>query len=245
MDPEKLKKKYKWIGLGLSAVVVFGLLAPFILKAIGGLVGAVVFAVVGSLVIALTPWFVMKLQNWRLKAIKHEARTNPIETQEQILLERFAAWNTMEKKVRDYKALVDNFKIKARRFAEKYPNKAGEYEEQYQKMMHLYHIRRDRLKAAADTLNLMRDSIEEQKARYEMALEAMKVEQASDAIDGDVIMDELKIKEAMNSVDQQVARAFAALDEVATLDSSGRLNYDVERGAKMVLPDNIRNEVHL
>lgn len=234
MDIEKHKKKIKWAGIVASAVLVFGLFSTLIFKALTGIVAFVTFGIVGGLTIAFTPWFVMKMTNWRLKAIKHEARTNPIETQEAILIQRLDAWRATEKKINDFSATVEVFKKKADRFAQKYPDKAEEYYDQHRRMKQLLDMRRQRLAEAADGLNLMQDAIEEQKARYEMALEALKVEKAGEAIDANSVMDTLKIKEAMDSVDVTVARAFSELESITL-----RMDYDPNRGQRLNIPSTV------
>jgi chromosome segregation ATPase len=238
MDIEKHKKKLMLAGIGVSAIAVFGVLSTIIFSALKGLVAFAAFGIVGGTLIAFTPWFTMKLTNWRLKAIKHEARTNPIETQENILIQRLSAWKETEKKIRDFSGAVEAFRIKAQRFAQKYPDKAEEYNLQHRRMQQLLDLRKQRLKEAADGLNMMRDALEEQKARYEMALEALKVERASDTIDANSVMDSLKIKEAMDSVDLTVSRAFSELESITL-----QMEYDPNRGERLVIPTGIEQEV--
>lgn len=238
MDIEKHKKKLMLAGIVISAIAVFGVLSTIIFTALKGLVAFAAFGVTGGLMVAFTPWFTMKLTNWRLKAIKSEARANPIETQENILIQRLNAWRETEKKIKDFAAAVESFRIKAQRFATKYPDKAEDYYEQHRRMKALLDLRRKRLEEAANGLNLMRDAIEEQKARYEMALEALKVERAGEAIDANSVMDSLKIKEAMDSVDLTVSRAFSELESITL-----QMEYDPNRGQRLTIPADIGQEV--
>lgn len=238
MDIEKHKKKLTIGCMLVSAIAVFGLLSTIIFKALTGIVAFAAFGIVGGLLVAFTPWFTMKVLNWRLKAIKHEARANPIETQENILHQRVAAWKATEAKIKTFSAAVDSFALKAKRFAARYPDQAEDYNEQHRRMKALLDLRKARLKEAADGINLMQEAIDQQKARYEMALEALKVEQASDQIDANVVMDNLKIKEAMDSVDLTVSRAFSELESITL-----QMDYDPNRGQRLSVPTTIDQEV--
>jgi hypothetical protein len=71
-----------------------------------------------------------------------------------------------------------------------------------------------------------------------MALEALKVERASDTIDANSVMDSLKIKEAMDSVDLTVSRAFSELESITL-----QMEYDPNRGERLVIPTGIEQEV--
>lgn len=77
---EKLIKHFKYGGLGLVLVAVVPLLF-IVASMVAATVTAGAIAVIGGIALVnLIPVISMKGANWRLKAMKAEARTNPIET---------------------------------------------------------------------------------------------------------------------------------------------------------------------
>lgn len=76
MKREKITKYVKYWLIGLVCLAM----SPIIMAVISGMLGLIVAFVVGSTAIALTPWFSMKLANWKVKSVVSESRENPIET---------------------------------------------------------------------------------------------------------------------------------------------------------------------
>lgn len=77
---ENFIKKFKWGGLALAVVIVVPLLFSIAMAVLGTLVAAGVAVFGGIALVNAIPVFAMKAANWKLKAIKQEARENPIET---------------------------------------------------------------------------------------------------------------------------------------------------------------------
>lgn len=72
----------------VALILVAGLVAaPVTAIAIGGLVGIGVAAFLGFGMLAAMKPMSMKFANWRLKAIKAEARKNPIESTENVYIQ--------------------------------------------------------------------------------------------------------------------------------------------------------------
>src|ERR1035441_6435880 len=80
LTPEQRKQRLETILKVVGVAVVGFIVAPFILQAIGGLIGLGVAAAIGFVGINFFSYFSMKVANWRLKAIKAEAMKNPCET---------------------------------------------------------------------------------------------------------------------------------------------------------------------
>lgn len=93
---QKIEKLAKLLWMPVLIAVGGFLISPFVISAIGGLVGGAVLLFLGLLAVNLAPTFAAKFANWRLKALKYEASLNPIETlenrlkegQEKLLLKR-------------------------------------------------------------------------------------------------------------------------------------------------------------
>src|SRR4051812_46457614 len=80
LTPEQRAKRLgSWVKVG-SFVVLGLVVAPIVGLAIYGLMGIVVAALIGFTAIAVAPVVGMKLENAKLKALKAEARRNPVET---------------------------------------------------------------------------------------------------------------------------------------------------------------------
>lgn len=225
---EARKKKIVRIGLGLALLVVFGVLAPFFFLALKGAVAAAATLVVGGLTIGLAPLVSQKFANWRLKMIKAEARANPIETLQIAYMNRMNAWRAKEEAINVYAAAVTQYINKAKQFVQKYPHKMPEYKEKAEGMQKLLHLRRAKLRAAAEVLDRERDLIEEKKHEYQMALELARVNAAGKDIDENAVLEEMKIGEAMNEIDRASAIAFAELDNI-----TAQMEYDHDRAKNL------------
>lgn len=80
IDLEQKRKRIEGL-VKIGGLCVIGLVvAPFIFLTIQGLLGLVLAAGISFTAINFVPWYAAKVANWRLKAIKHEASKNPIET---------------------------------------------------------------------------------------------------------------------------------------------------------------------
>ncbi len=102
-EVEQKKAKFgNWIKV--AALGVVGLLvAPFIMMAIGGLIGLAVAAAVGFVLVQLAPWFALKVANYKyrlmdaekvehIKQVVSAAEQNPIETLTSLLIAKKAAF---------------------------------------------------------------------------------------------------------------------------------------------------------
>ena len=85
----RIKTVVQW-GLALLAAV---LIAPVIFLAVKGLVGLGLAVIVGLALVNFAPVLAMKFANWKVKAITTEARTNPIESRQNVALVRHQRLN--------------------------------------------------------------------------------------------------------------------------------------------------------
>ncbi len=72
----------RWAFLVKAASILVGgfLIAPYILTALGGLIGLIAAGVVMGVTWMLLPWAGSKAANLRIRLIKHEAAINPVES---------------------------------------------------------------------------------------------------------------------------------------------------------------------
>jgi uncharacterized membrane protein len=69
----------KWGKIVIAGLVCLAV-SPIIFAVVKGALGLLIAFIVGATTLTFTPWFTMKLANWKVKAIVAEAKANPIET---------------------------------------------------------------------------------------------------------------------------------------------------------------------
>lgn len=227
-DTESKRRWLARLGLGTVSVVVFGLLAPFLFMAVGGLVAAIVFLVIVGAAMALAPAMSMKFANWRIKAIQAEARRNPIQTMTAVLIRRQQDLGKQNAKIDKYEAAVQLFESKVKSLKRQFPDDQKGFEEQLEGMRKLLALRRERARDAKAQLAVFEAEIDKQKARYEVAMAALQVERQSKNIDDQEVFDKIKINESFDAVELAVGESFAQLS--SALDE---LNYNPSKGQRL------------
>jgi hypothetical protein len=87
----EVEARRKRLGRIVTAAIIFTgsvVVAPVVFLAVKGIVGLAIAGTLGIAINAAAPVLSMKLANWRLRALKHEAKTNPIETLQNIALKK-------------------------------------------------------------------------------------------------------------------------------------------------------------
>lgn len=216
-----------WIKLAaLAAVGLF--VAPFIFVAIGGLVGLAIAAAVGFTLVQLTPWFALKIANWKYRLIDAEkighiqkvtsaAEQNPIETLTTLLIAKKQAYNVFKVSVTQAVTARSNFKDKVAKFKDKYPARASEFESQLARMTDLVERKKKALNEAQHSLEDGDNKLEEMKAYYDMSKDAIEANRAAGMDTGDAF-EKLKADTACDAVFESMNLAFAQLEVAASLD---------------------------
>lgn len=215
MEKSKIQR-WAQIGLvGLAALII----SPVIFMVIKGLVGLAVAAAVGATIVTLTPWVSMKLANWRVKAIKDEARTNPIETMTNLLIEKQRAYGLFKTQVETAVTAYKDFETRCREFSRKYPDRAQEFNRQLVDMSSLVEQKKAALIQAKETLREGENKLVEMKAYWEMSQAAQAAHQAAGLDTGD-LYEKLKADTAVDGVFESVNRAFAQLEVAAAISDT-------------------------
>ena len=109
---EKLVKQFKFGGLALALLLVVPFLFTLAMMAAGTVVAASIAVVGGIVLVNFIPVISMKAANRRLKAMKAEARENPIETAENQLVKMSQQLDAFQQDTASYlakgKALIDD-----------------------------------------------------------------------------------------------------------------------------------------
>ncbi len=199
-----------------AALLVGFLVAPFIFVAIKGLIGLAVAALIGTACIFFTPWVAAMFANWRLKAIKHEASKNPIETLQNDYQSRVEALQAFRESIRSFAGEVTSFKGKAEEFKEKYPKEAARFDEQLQKMVSLLNLRKNKYEEAKSNIALYAGEIDKAKAIWEMSQAAAAMNKAA-GMNADEFFAKIQVETALDSVQKSLSTAFSDL-EISLLD---------------------------
>lgn len=230
-QPALIEQKHKrlktWatiIGMGVTGLIV----APFILMAIGGLIGLGVAAAVAFVLVQLAPWFALKVANYKYRLIDAEkvehiqkvtaaAEQNPIETLTALLIAKKQAFNVFKASVEQAVTARSNFSTKVDNFKKKYPARAHEFETQLARMTDLVERKKVALNDARKSLEDGDNKLEEMKAYYEMSKDAIEANRAAGMDTGDAF-EKLKADTACDAVFESMNMAFAQLEVAAALD---------------------------
>ena len=113
MNDLELKRKRIETTVKILALLVIGFfVAPFVFISIKGLIGLVIAFAISFGVISFTPYFATVIANWRLKAIKHEARKNPVETLQNRYGEKQAALGNFLESIKKFAAKLKTLESK-------------------------------------------------------------------------------------------------------------------------------------
>ena len=224
------QKKQKFGGwIKIAALGVVGLaVAPFIMLAIGGLLGLGVAAAVAFLLVQLAPWFALKVANWRyrlmdaekvehIKKVEAAAEQNPIETLTALLIAKKQAFQVFKASVEQAVTARSNFKTKVEKFKERWPQRAPEFEAQLARMTDLVERKKVAWNDAQQSLEDGDLKLEEMKAYYEMSKDAIEANRAAGMDTGDAF-EKLKADTACDAVFESMNMAFAQLEVAAALD---------------------------
>lgn len=216
-DPEVRKQKIVSLVKWGAAFVGLVVMTPLIFIALKGALGLLALAVAGAVgytMIELAPVFAMKVANWRIKQIVDEAGKNPIETLQNVYIERTDEYNEKTQELEDWDTEIRNFDSQAETFKRDYPEDTLQ-NKQYDEISQAMH---EGLKDAridhADTeksLEGLAVAIKKGQAIYKMALATQKVTKFSSDAQAKVFQD-IKTQVAFDSIRSNLNRSFARLN---------------------------------
>lgn len=220
IDLEQKRKRIEALvkigGLGIIGFLV----APFIFLTIQGLIGLVVAAGISFTAINFVPWYAAKVANWRLKAIKHEASKNPIETLQNEYRARQEALTKFEQSIKSFAAEVSAFMGKLEGFTKTYPNEAKKFYDQYNAMKALLDSRKEKYRLARSNLGVFDGEINKARAIWEMAQAAAAMNRLS-GVNEEEFYAKIQVETALDSVQKSMSIAFSDL-EISLLDEPAK-----------------------
>lgn len=204
---QKMATWAKW-SLGLLGAVV---ISPVIFLAVKGLVGLAIAGIVGLTIISFAPVLSMKFANWKIKGIKSEAATNPIETLQVQLIEKKEALLRFLNSINSFAAEVKGFEDKVEQFKREHPSEAAQFDEQLKAMIELLENRKLKYRRAREQVNFFEASIDRARAKWEMAQAAIRMNKLAGMQTGDEY-EKIKVETAIDSVQTAMNTAFAELE---------------------------------
>jgi hypothetical protein len=203
---------------GIAAVVVLLLagfaVAPFIWIALGGLLGlGTAVALIGTLWYFRT-WIFDKAANARLKLIKQEARTNPVETLQEDFRRQGVALEVRKDNIEKLRAETLGLGDKLDDFAAKYGKEGRDYAKLLAVKVNLEKVYAHRLmkwKNAYHELERWGDEIERASAIWDAAQAAAAAQEASGLSEDDFFA-QIKKETAIDSIQDSYSQALASLD---------------------------------
>jgi hypothetical protein len=208
----KFATKVKW-GLGLGSALIAG---PVLFTLFSYLAGAAIAAVTTIVIVGgainYYPVFAMKLANSKIKEIVKEAKKNPIETMIQQAQQRKDALERTKQSITTTRVEVTTFKRKAENMSQKFGKAEAEtFLEQAKKMERLLLFRVEKWTKAKEELKAYEQTIEIARAKWEMSLEAQKLNKMA-GFQEDDFMEKLKTEVSLESVNKSLEVAFSEME---------------------------------
>lgn len=218
LTPEQKKQRIE-TGLKVAGVAVVGfLVAPFVLTAIGGILGLAIAAGISFTAVNMLPWFALKISNLCLKAIKSEAMKNPVETLQTEYIKKEKALNEFKENIRTFSGQVLTFDDQVKQYVKGGLDDAQTYVEQLGKMKKLLELRQQKYDEAKEALKDFSKTIEQTNVKWKMALSALAMNEAAGQMEGDAF-DKICIETALESVQTKLNQSFADL-EIALMENT-------------------------
>ncbi len=234
LTPEQRKQRTETILKVLGVGVVGFIVAPFVLQAIGGIIGLAVAAALGFVGINFTQYFSMKVANWRLKAIKAEAMKNPCETLQNEYIKKQHALEDYKTNITKFAAQVMAFADQVKGYVKEGLEDAQTYVEQLDKMKQLLQLRKEKYQQAQDMLAEFAETIARTEKKWKMACAAMAMNEAAGELAGDTF-EKICIENALDSVQTKLNESFADLD-IALMDDEREKRLLVAKQNKTLAP---------
>jgi hypothetical protein len=185
---------------------------PFTIMAIKGWLLLIALACIIGGTLAVAPALDMAARNWRLKLIKDQAKRNPVETMQNIyvekqqqLKEKAQVLNVQRTKRATYMRKLDSFK-------HRFPDEAEYFETAAKRMTALLRQNEEKYMVAERATEIYAGEVEKTQAIWEMGKAAEEANKGFQFTDDDFLT-KIKSETAIDSAREQLDYAFSALDQ--------------------------------
>jgi hypothetical protein len=204
---KKWETIFKW-GLGLGGAIAA---SQVIFLAIKGIIGLAIAGGLGLVIVQLAPVFSLKLANRKIKLLVDEVEANPIETMQNLFLEKSKELAQADQDITEFETEVRNFDDQVDMFRSAYPEDAKSYEELSCRMHESLKDMKSEQSSARKGLQKFEEKIKRAQAILKMALAAQKVVQLSKTSEAKVFA-QIKEQVAFDTVRTELNRTFASLN---------------------------------
>ena len=233
-DIEIKRAKYdKWGKVALIGFVAL-VVSPIIFMVVKGIVGLAIAGALGMALVMFTPVASMKLANWRIKSIVGEAKENPLETLQNLIMAKKMAFAVFKDNVEDAVVGFKTFTSKIDQFKKQYPSRAKEFIAQADAMSKLVSRKQEALVHAQQSIAEGENKLVEMKAYWEMSQIAQAANKAAGMDTGDQF-EKLKLDTACDAVFESMNRAFAEMEVAADLSDAQQMQ--LENNASPILEE--------
>ena len=211
---EEKRKRITTIATWVAGGVCLAIAAPLIFLALKGLIALVAFALVGFLTINIAPVIGMKVGNWRLKAIKAEAAANPIETLQNLRIERAHALEVANRALVTIGTAVRNFADKVDKLKKKWGEEDPQVQNQIKNLdllRKVEEVKKQQIQRGTKALADFDNEIEKAAAIWDAAQAGKLAGEAAKLNTGD-IYEKIKEGTALDSVTSELNSVFAEME---------------------------------
>lgn len=211
-------KLFKYGGLALLALLLIPFIFVISMTIFGTIAAAGAAAIAGLILVNLLPQLSMRLANWRLKGLKKEAETNPIETMQNQAQEMAKHIDLFAARLADRKAEGKLFIQEIEEFRKEDPEGAAAYDEELRayeveiKQMEL------NLSTAVKDLEQFRELIKKADRRWKMAQASESFRKGAPS-ERELILQNILKDAALDSVSKKAHTAASRLqvDSIMTM----------------------------
>lgn len=204
---KRIETIVKW-SLGFVGAVV---ISPFVFLAVKGIVGLALAGIVGLAVINFAPLVAMKFANWKLKGIKAEAAKNPVETLQNVFIEKQSALTKFEDAITEFSTKVKNLSDKVESLRKKYPEEAEKFQGHLDKMQAVLDARKRKYKTVKKALLDFAEEIKKAQVVWEVSQAAQEATSAA-GMGTDDPYERIKAETAVEAVQNSLNQAIAELE---------------------------------
>lgn len=230
-------KYFKFAMVALAVLII----SPIIFMIVKGIVGLIIAGLVGLIAVNAAPVISMKLANWKVKGIVSEAKENPIETMQNLLVAKKNAFMTFKRDVENATAGYKTFERKIEEFSKQYPQRAKEFMVQLEAMEKLVTQKQQALLQAQAAIKEGDNKLTEMKAFWDMSQIAQEANKSAGMNTGD-IFEALKLETSCSAVFDSMNRAFAEMEVASQLSTpqlennpAPTLNNIIQVGSKVMV----------
>jgi hypothetical protein len=220
MNELELKRKNieKWAKrLWLPLIIAVGgfLISPFVLTALGGLIGGAALLVVGLACVNFAPTVAIWFANWRLKAMKYAVSLNPVEQLERRLKSAHEDLAVKKERIEKTHVVAQGLASQIEEHNTKFPDRPSRHQAKFEKLCRKIDMLSKLYKKTKAQVKEFGIFVDEKRSDWEIAktfLEANKLVDAGAKFEEDLMTDT-----ASRTIQEGLDMAFADL-ETSLLD---------------------------